>query len=60
MDTFEACSIAEGFCDFEPTEDQLKEAWQHLVDTGVCWQLQGWYGRCAADLIANGTIEAAS
>ena len=59
MDSYTACSIAEGFCGFEPTVEQLNEAWQYLIDTGLCWRLQGWYGRCARDLIESGTCHAA-
>lgn len=55
MDPYLACSIAEGFCDFEPTIDDLHAAWQYLIDTGLCWTLQGWYGRSAAHLIEVGT-----
>ena len=29
-------------------------AWQELVDSGVCWQLQGWFGRTAMGLIEAG------
>lgn len=49
MTTFEAIEIIEG-----PTKrdgEDLIEAWQFLIDTGVCWQLQGWYGREAMRLI---------
>ena len=56
MDTFSATMIAEGVQEPE-TEDQYYEAWQHLVDTGVVWQLQGWFGRTAADMIESGLIE---
>ncbi len=56
MNSYEAVSIAEGFCDFEPTEEQQIEAWQYLVDTGEAWTLQGWFGRTATALIEAGTI----
>lgn len=56
MDSYTACSIAEGFCSDEPTEKEFIEAWQFLVDTGLAWSLQGWYGRTASDLIQQGII----
>lgn len=53
MDNYTATGLAEGFIEAE-SEDQVIEAWQHLIDTGLCWQLQGWFGRTARDLIDNG------
>ena len=35
-------------------DDEQIEAWQHLIDTGIVWQLQGWYGRTAKRLIDEG------
>ena len=55
MDPYTACAIAEGFSDGEPTEDELNAAWQYLIDTGMAWTLQGWYGRSAMSLIEAGT-----
>lgn len=54
MDQFRACMIAEGVQ--EADEDERVEAWQYLLDTGLCWQLQGWYGRTAQRLIEIGVI----
>ncbi len=55
MDNYTAMGLAEGFIETQ-NENQIIEAWQHLVDTGVVWSLQGWYGRNAMRLIENGVI----
>jgi hypothetical protein len=57
MDSFTATGIAEGFIEAD-SEEQVIEAWQTLVDTGLAWQLQGWFGRTAQHLINNGIITA--
>jgi hypothetical protein len=54
MDNFTATMIAEGV--EEATEEEQINAWQHLVDTGLAWQLQGWFGRVAEQLIDEGII----
>ena len=57
MDTitnpYDAVGIAEGWIPVDSPEDRLK-ARQYLIDSGMCWQLQGWFGRTAMDLIERG------
>lgn len=53
MDDLTAVQIAEGQIEVD-TQDEIIEAWQHLIDTGLCWQLQGWFGRTAFELLAKG------
>jgi len=53
MDIFNATMIAEGVNDVE-TEEEYYAAWQLLIDTGIVWSLQGWFGRTARDLIESG------
>ena len=55
MDSYNAVGIAEGFIEVD-SEEQVLEAWQYLVDTGMAWKLQGWFGRTAQQLINQGYI----
>ncbi len=57
MDIYKAAGLAEGFIEADD-EEQVIEAWQLLHDTRVAYQLQGWFGRTARDLIAQGVITA--
>ncbi len=52
MTDLEAVLVVEGAApaDF----DTQTRAWQHLIDAGLAWRLQGWYGRTAANLIRRG------
>ena len=54
MKPVDAVMIAEGV--IPSTQEELIQAWQMLVDTGMAWKLQGWFGRTARDLIEEGLI----
>ena len=55
MNNYEATGLAEGFIEAE-SKEQIIEAWQHLHDTRLAYSLQGWFGRTAQNLIAEGII----
>ena len=57
MDNFTAVGIAEGFVESE-NDEQVVEAWQRLHDTGLAYELQGWFGRTAQAMIESGIINA--
>ncbi len=54
MNDFDAITIAESADNNDYTEDEYLAAWQHLIDTGLAWRLQGWFGRTASRLIDDG------
>ena len=54
MTQYEAVGLAEGF--IEGTEEEVINAWQYLVDTGLAWKLQGFFGRTAKALIEEGIV----
>ena len=50
-----AVGIAEGWIEAK-NEKQVVDAWQYLHNTGLAYDLQGWFGRTARDLINEGVI----
>ena len=58
MDNYRAVEIAEGFGEPADSEEEQIAAWQHLIDSGLAWKLQGRFGRTAASLIDSGVCHA--
>ena len=54
MDSYRAVALAEGF--EEGSDEEVIEAWQYLVNTGLAWSLQGWFDRTASQLLNEGVI----
>lgn len=38
----------------EAEDDEIIEEFQKMINSGVVWQLQGFYGRMAANMIEEG------
>ena len=55
MDNYLATGLAEGF--EQGTEQEVVAAWQYLHNTGLAYQLQGWFGRTAQELIKKEIIK---
>lgn len=54
MDLDKIIAFEEGELD----ESDTIELFQGLVDSGLCWQLSGMYGRFAVELIELGLVTA--
>ena len=57
MTPFEATMIVEQnweLAGYEPSEEVYIEAAQMLIDTGLAWQLQGFFGRACQQMIDAG------
>lgn len=55
MNSSKAVDLVEGF--IEGTDGEVIEAWQYLHDTGLAYNLQGWFGRTAHNLLEQGIIQ---
>ena len=51
-DSYTATMVCEGV--EEASRAEQIEAWQYLIDTGLAWLLQGFFGRQATALIEMG------
>lgn len=56
---FDVTSFVIEFEGGETSEAQVVEGFQHLINTGIAWQLQGSYGRTARNLIEAGICKPA-
>jgi len=52
---YNATMIAEGAMD-ETNDMSYIQAWQHLLDSGECWKLQGFFARSVTRMISDGTL----
>ena len=53
---YEAVAMMEGFSGEKSTQRKVLAAWQYLVDSGLAWKLQGFFGREANRLLSYGII----
>lgn len=53
---FDVVGAIMAFEEGQASEEEVLTLFQHLVDTGLAWQLQGSYGRMAQSLLTAGLI----
>ena len=54
MEKFDEVGFIMAFEDGCLDDEAIIDGFQHLIDSGVVWQLQGMYGRTATQLIDAG------
>lgn len=58
-DTLKRYDVVGKLLDYEEgrlEQHEVVELFQHLVDTGIAWQLQGHYGRAATTMLREGLV----
>lgn len=56
MTTSAAISVIKGVTP-DCSREEIRNAWQHLVDVGTVWRMGAEYSRMAACMIEAGTLE---
>lgn len=56
MNTNDAISIVKGKTP-DCSREEIRSAWQVLVDTGVVWEMGTWFSKMASCQIEAGTLE---
>lgn len=52
--TFDSLNFIMAYEDGQLDEEAIVEGFQCMIDSGICWKLQGSYGRMANRLIEAG------
>lgn len=55
-DNWDEVGFIMAFEDGSASDEEIIDGFQHLVDNGHAWSLQGMYGRTAAALIREGLV----
>jgi hypothetical protein len=58
MTTMDIGSLIIAYEDGDLNEPQTLQLFANLIRDGICWQLQGHYGRTARQLIDRGVVSA--
>jgi len=58
--TFDVLDFIIGFEGGDISEAEVVEGFQHLINDGTVWSLQGFYGRTAQSLIEQGFCKPAN
>jgi len=54
MEKFDSLNFIMSYEQGDLEEEEIIEGFQHLIDSGMAWSLQGHYGRTAVALIEAG------